>query len=68
MENIDRYEEFYMIKKVSNMLETKSMPFSFALSVLSQRIITNRKIFHTKNNEKLVNILDLISLLIVQQT
>lgn len=64
LENIDRYEEFYMIKKVSNMLETKSMPFSFALSVLSQRIITNRKIFHTKNNEKLVNILDLISLLI----
>lgn len=64
LENIERYEEFYIIKQVSNMLDTKSMPFSFALSVLSQRIITNRKIFHIKNNEKFVNILDLISLFV----
>ena len=64
LENIDRYDEFHIIKHVSSMLDTKSMPFSFALSVLSQRIITNRKIFQIKNNEKFVNILDLISLLV----
>lgn len=52
------------IKNILKDFNKKSLPISFALSLLSQRIITNRKIFHIKNNEKFANILDLISLFV----